>query len=97
MSDLIDRQEAINAIYHHFPHMSMKLAAMVLHEVPSAEPKKWIPVSERLPDHQGMYIVTYNVNEIAYISTDYYFSKGFADRVTAWMPLPEPYKEENNG
>lgn len=40
MSDYIDRQDAINAIYHYFPHMgSMKLAATVLHEVPSAEPE----------------------------------------------------------
>lgn len=40
MSDLIDREKAINAVYHHFPHISMKDATMVLHEVPTAEERK---------------------------------------------------------
>ena len=40
MSDLIRREDAINAIYHHFPSMTMGECANVLHEVPSAEPEK---------------------------------------------------------
>lgn len=40
MSDLIGRQDAINAIYHHFPHLTMDECRAVLHEVPSAQPDK---------------------------------------------------------
>lgn len=39
MSDLISREDAINAIYHHFPNMTMGECANVLHEVPSAQPE----------------------------------------------------------
>lgn len=38
MSDLISRQSAIDAIYHHFPDKTREECAMILHEVPSAEP-----------------------------------------------------------
>lgn len=39
MSDPINREDAINAIYHHFPHMTMRECAEMLHEVPSAQPE----------------------------------------------------------
>lgn len=39
MDDLISREDAINAIYHHFPSMTMGECANVLHEVPSAQPE----------------------------------------------------------
>lgn len=38
MSDLISREDAINAIYHYFSNMTMGECANVLHEVPSAQP-----------------------------------------------------------
>ena len=37
MSDLISREDAINAIYHHFPHVSMERATEILHECETAE------------------------------------------------------------
>lgn len=40
MDDPISREDAINAIYHHFPGMTMRECTMVLHEVPSAEPER---------------------------------------------------------
>ena len=36
--DLIDRQAAIDAIYHHLPSVSRTRARTMLHEVPSAQP-----------------------------------------------------------
>lgn len=33
MSDLIRRQDATNAIYHHFPHLTMDECRAILHEV----------------------------------------------------------------
>lgn len=92
---------------------------------------KWIPVSERLPENDGVYLCSYDLGRYCYdtIGTygfsndlysvdDYNFSgcegkKGFYDYdsevgyfeidcITAWMPLPEPYRmkgeedEQNN-
>ena len=43
MSDLISREDAINAIYHHFPHVSMERATEILHECDSANRKgEWL-------------------------------------------------------
>ena len=71
----------------------------------------WIPVSERLPEDGYGVLVTVNgkhnnitfINalEIAeYDSTDGWIVEGYLDwtnpDVTAWMPLPEPFKEEED-
>ena len=68
----------------------------------------WIPVTERLPEDGYGVLVTVNgkhnnitfVNalEIAeYGNTEGWIIEGYLDwinpDVTAWMPLPEPYKE----
>ena len=39
MSDLISRQAAIDAIYHHLPSVSRTRARTMLHEVPSVQPE----------------------------------------------------------
>ena len=70
--------------------------------------RKWIPVSERLPEDGCGVLVTVNgkhnniifVNalEIAeYRNTEGWIIEGYLDwldpNVIAWQPLPEPYKE----
>ena len=65
---------------------------------------KWIPVSQRLPDKDGVYLVTLEyvedseiVNEIdmARFTLYHELNDGFhkAYPVIAWKPLPEAYQE----
>jgi hypothetical protein len=61
----------------------------------------WIPVTERLPEKEGWYLVTStrgNVNK-AYLSVGANGSRWVfgAKSPLAWMPLPEPYKEDIDG
>ena len=60
---------------------------------------KWIPVSERLPEKEGLYLVSVkNDHERRYSKTCQYMGRNhwFARQdVEAWMPLPEPYKAES--
>ena len=67
--------------------------------------KRWVPVSERLPEKDGRYLA-YIINQyddkLRYSMTcEYFTSEGWcpddetaSDNVVAWMPLPEPYNEE---
>ena len=74
------------------------------------EKDRWIPVSERLPEH-GKYVliscegfdvpsvVKYEEDDIGgtfYLSEDVP-CKDFGIAVEAWRPFPEPYKEQENG
>ena len=69
---------------------------------------KWTPVSERLPDEQGIYLA-YIINEydnkLQYPMTAYFSPNKIgcspqwfpddetaSDNVVAWMPLPCPYE-----
>lgn len=63
----------------------------------------WIPVTERLPEENGRYIICY---EDATTFLDYFNGKWFfplgkhamaceeTGTIIAWRPLPEPYTEE---
>ena len=73
---------------------------------PSAEERRWIPVTERLPVSEDTYLV-YTERGSVYAS-HFYTEKRFASgyvresqwshrgkvNVTHWMPLPEPPKED---
>ena len=60
----------------------------------------WIDVNDKLPDKYGWYIVTLN-NTCTDFCQYYPDKKQFGvndipnDEVTAWMPMPEPYKGKN--
>ena len=68
------------------------------------EPKqKWIPVSERLPEKSGQYYVSGKgkvwICEFLTIHSSTILLGGWCNDaanpvVQAWMPLPEPYRED---
>lgn len=65
---------------------------------------KWIPCSEQLPEKEGIYIVTDDAGGMTTVSTDEFshYEDGepmwmFSQNVTAWMPLPEGYRGEQDG
>ena len=59
----------------------------------------WIPVSERLPEDERMVLVTCQTKKgirstnRAYYDGKFWHGSGSMSGVTAWQPLPEPYKE----
>lgn len=61
---------------------------------------EWIPVSKRLPESGDIVLVTLNdshVAEASYFNQHwvYYAGEAFESNYpVAWMPLPEPYREE---
>lgn len=70
-----------------------------LMELPSVTPvQKWIPVSERLPENEGLYLVSVENDHLRHYSKTAWFTvhKNWFSRqdVIAWQPLPESYKEK---
>ena len=70
--------------------LEMAIAAL------SAEPMRWIPVTERLPERNALFCDRYgDIYRGHYNKGDRtFFEDGFMDKVknvVAWMPLPEPY------
>ena len=62
------------------------------------EKGEWIPVSERLPEDRGNYIIDYTNEFGGFVGISYFDKYGFwsSSNVIAWQPLPEPYKEGGN-
>ena len=77
-----------------------------VYSLPSAQPEqRWIPCSERLPEHGGRYLISVldGINRRTTVAPYLPRCKAWAMngrmaywKVIAWMPLPEPYKEDDN-
>lgn len=83
-----------------------------IEQLPSAQPEqRWIPCSERLPEENGQYLITVkyvHVDDYEDIYSEHgewadgkwdmfiFGHCGKVENITAWMPLPEPYKGEDN-
>lgn len=104
--DLIRRKDVLNMIIV-ADECEQDLGYTHLHKVveniPSADrPTGWIPVSERLPENSGCVLISIagDIEFGAYdrqnsdwaIWRDGYWDEG--KRADAWMPLPEPYRED---
>lgn len=62
---------------------------------------KWIPVSERLPDKSGRYLICEELGRVMIAGWDtscwfggHSYSEFTVYKATNWMPLPEPPKGE---
>lgn len=105
--EMITKRQAIDALDKRFDNIPMEQTAEILmlrkdlRELPKVQHgQNWIPVSERLPDEDGFYLVTVNYGWAACVHESYFMqcnSRGvhwdYPD-VTAWMPMPEHYKGE---
>ena len=72
------------------------LCLKALLEEPSAYRPRWIPVSEKLPIPPTYCLVTTDGSNGDVIDIALYMSNGWhkASEVLAWMPLPEPYRKD---
>lgn len=82
--------------------LMLHLAEKFIETVPSAELKQgWIPCSERLPERGCSCLVTdeERKNSYEFVLCDLTIDRKLGwsyegRRIIAWMPLPKPYKEE---
>lgn len=105
--DYISRKAALDITWHD-PSYSDPLNVLAeirdkIRELPSVTPQvpRWIPVSERLPDKKGEYIVTFDfrkqnsgicVGVVQFHGRVRKFTC-YNDSIIAWQPLPKPYEE----
>ena len=77
---------------------AVEMAITALEQQPSSSENsnKLIPVSERLPEEAGMYLCSYDDDDVGTSYFDIRMNEFniFHEQVAAWMPLPEPYKQE---
>lgn len=65
--------------------------------IKALEQTRWIPVSERLPEEAGMYLCSYDDDDVGTSYFDIRMNEFnmLHEQVTAWMYIPEPYQPEN--
>ena len=105
MNDLIDRQDAIEAIRERHARkkdsihdikrigytVGMLEAIDAIEEVPTAS--QWIPCDERMPKGEQMVIACTEEGFIVIsLYTDENLFEDVRETVVAWMPLPTPYE-----
>lgn len=115
MSDLIERQAAIDALIKWYGCEPVDIGAFenIIEKLPSAQ-RLWIPCSERLPEDEYVLISkkptklsgikwcvtiatrTADPRSMEIKWRDIGFGTIQEEDVLAWMPLPEPYREEGD-
>ena len=70
----------------------------MIDHMPTIEQPHWIPCKERPPEENGWYIISAQGETWVAIYTNGRWGSPsllslFLEGVTAWMPLPEPFKE----
>lgn len=100
--DVVSRKTIDQNIYDYAESNGLSYANLknAILDAPSvALEQKWIPVTERLPEEKGLYLVSVKNDHNRRYSKTCWFHGGdnwFARQdVLAWMPLPKPYKAES--
>ena len=111
MDDLISRQATIDDIEKNaYRHTYLEQIIDIVSALPSAQ--QWIPCSERVPEENEMVLISAKYighlsNNAPYVEEGFFTHDGWYSaygdnysellaKVVAWMPLPKPYKEEND-
>ena len=107
--DVLNMLKGIEILHHH-DELRTNLIYGIMN-LPSVQPQQvWIPVSERMPEKEGFYLVSIEVMEnppqittftgiSQYIAHDEFLGEvnNFnRENVIAWMPLPTPYNAERS-
>lgn len=99
--DCVDRQELLS--YYEYDE---RMPAWFIESIPHVQPAfKWISVEDGLPSKAGQYLVTYHpcywdiVQDNIMVGIDTFrgkteWAKRKRQKVIAWMPLPEPYRDD---
>ena len=89
------------------PYVKLRDVVWAIEKLSSAE--RWIPCSERLPEENGQYLITVKYVHVDGYDDIYAEHGEWADgkwhmfmfghcgkveNIIAWMPLPEPYEED---
>ena len=91
--------EAIETLRANYPDACYEqLREAVDKAIKALELQEWIPCDERMPEEEGHYLVTDESGGTAYVGSSQFlicddgkFYWDFFD-VTAWRPLPDPYR-----
>ena len=92
--EVLEKEE--NYMLSHGGEWQAKALRIAIEKI-KQEPR-WIPVTERLPIDSGRYLVNYSSG---YVAMAYFYrlipmwNSTTIERIVAWMPIPEPYKEES--
>lgn len=100
--DTVVKESQVDGAYG---YMDTKSIVDLLNDLPSAQPEPhWIPVTERLPKNDVEVIVSCTDDSVdtsfSYTTVAWHFNGTWIcdnERcffITAWMPLPEPYRAE---
>lgn len=105
---LIDPKQAYEIARLNYSDFAMSLADLtslreVLEDCDTIEVPRWIPVTERLPEETGKYIVCTSKGSV-YCAKFYvcdtgcydhgsYFGTDSNTKITHWMPLPDAPKD----
>ena len=106
MDDVIYREDALErlrSIPADLGRRELDDSIKAIENMPSAQ--QWIPCSERLPNYDEEVLVDYHGKiKLASLTKNdeeypwYFTANRFnakLETVKAWMPLPEPYREES--
>ena len=96
------KREFLDIVFALAPNEANKIMDAFDEYVESNEPH-WIPCGDGLPKEEGFYLVTLEdkcgaettIRFFRIENGERHWSVWGNENITAWMPLPEPYKEVN--